>query len=104
MDETAFVFRGMSEEQRKEIAEEMKGFDKVFILGDIRLYECPVNWITQETAELMRFCFLVEETGILPFPGAWIDQPCWFVEAFELYKREIAEWRKKNMPKVPNGK
>ena len=46
-----------SEEVKEELKE--KEAQKVFSLGDIRLYECPLSYITEETRDLMRLCFLI---------------------------------------------
>lgn len=89
---------GLSEEARavsgytEEVIEEHggKGAQKVFSVGGIRLYECPLSYITDETSRLMRMVFLIDGTGHLPFSGGWADQPYWLVEAFEVYKIESA--------------
>ena len=65
-----------------------KGAQKVFGLGDIRLYECPLSYLTEDTHCLMRLVFLIEETGCLYYAGGWAEQPYWLVEAFEMYKAE----------------
>ena len=67
---------------------EERGATKVVSLGDIRLYECPVSFITIDTSELMRLTYLVESTGNLLHKGAWGAQPAWLVEAFDIYKSE----------------
>ena len=76
-----------SEEVKEELRE--KEAQKVFSLGDVRLYECPLSYITEETQELMRLCFLIDETKQLLYGGGWGGQPVWLVEAFEVYKVEI---------------
>jgi len=60
---------------------------KVWKLGDIRLYECPLSWISQDTNMIIDQIFLTVDTPALFFPGAWSDQPAWFVEAWKIYKR-----------------
>ncbi len=55
----------------------------------MRLYECPLSYLTPETYELMRMVFLVNETGVLLNEGGWGAQPYWLVEAFEIFKVEI---------------
>lgn len=61
---------------------------KVWNLGDIRLYECPISWITNETNIIIDQLFLVAEGQGLLFPGTWLEQPNWFVEAWNIYKSE----------------
>lgn len=75
MDETVEELRG-------------KGAEKVLALGDIRLYECPLSYITEETAGLMRVVFLIDSTGQLLFGGGWAEQPFWLAEAYEIYRNE----------------
>jgi len=65
-----------------------KKIKKVFNLGDIRLYECPLTWITRETNLIIEQIFLIAESPVLLYPGTWLDQPNWFVEAFNIYKKE----------------
>lgn len=65
----------------------------------IRLYECPLTWITEETGELLRMLRLVKDTSVPPLAGGWADQPAWFVEAFDIYTREIADWQKEQAQK-----
>lgn len=66
-----------------------KGALKVWSLGDLRLYECPLSYISAETAEVMRAAYLVESTGVLFYRGGWAEQPCWLVEAFEIFRAEF---------------
>jgi len=77
-----------SEAVKRELNE--KNAQKVFSLGDIRLYECPLSYITEETAEIMRLVYLIDASGHLLHQGGWADQPCWLVEAYEIYKAESA--------------
>ncbi len=65
-----------------------KGAQKVLGLGDIRLYECPLSYLTEETAGIMRVVFLLDSTGQLLFEGGWADQPFWLAEAYEIYRSE----------------
>jgi hypothetical protein len=91
-----FNHRGLTENARAvtayttEVTDEHgeKGAKKVFRLGEIRLYECPVSYITADTAELMRLCYLLEGSGALLHPGGWGAQPPWLIEAYEIYKFE----------------
>ncbi len=63
---------------------------KVFTLGDIRLYECPLSYITHETWEILRMVYIVRHYGHLPFDGGWGNQPYWFVEAMEIFQVETS--------------
>ena len=64
--------------------------ETVWKLGDLKLYECPLTWITRETALLMKWlCF--EEKPVKVFPGEWIDQPVWYIEAIEILNSERFE-------------
>ncbi|MFQ5428045.1 MAG: hypothetical protein ACE5EZ_03595 [Thermodesulfobacteriota bacterium] len=67
---------------------------KVFSLGEIRFYECPLTAITVETFELIRVVYLLESSAQLFFDGGWADQPHWLVEAYEIYKMETFEYLK----------
>lgn len=71
---------------------------KVFSLGDIRLYECPLTYITEETRNIQRIVYKLGESGPLYYDGGWANQPYWLWEAVEIYRletlREIE--RKKN--------
>ncbi|MCC6502315.1 MAG: hypothetical protein IT362_04155 [Deltaproteobacteria bacterium] len=57
-------------------------------LGNLRLYECPLSYITEETFEMMRIVFMMESSGRPYLGGGLADQPCWAVEAFEIYQFE----------------
>jgi len=92
--------RGLSEEARiverftAGVSEEikMRCAVKVFSLGDIRFYECPLTAITVDTLDIIRATCLVESSGRLFLDGGWSDQPHWLVEAYEIYKRESFEY------------
>lgn len=75
-----------TEEITAELAE--SGARRVFVLGRIRLYECPLTYISRETHEIIRLIYLIEDTKELLFDGGWANQPYWLVEAFEIYKAE----------------
>ncbi len=70
--------------------EELKaaGAKKVFRLGQLRLYECPLSYIGADTAEMMRLVYLMDGSGSLIHPGGWGAQPYWLIEAHEIYKSE----------------
>ena len=40
--------------------------------------------------EVIRLCYLIEDTHVLLFGGGWSDQPMWLVEAYSIYKNESA--------------
>jgi len=63
---------------------------KVHSLDDIRLYECPLTYITPETWEMVRLAYLAENTGHLLHEGGLGDQPAWLIEAIEICKAESA--------------
>ncbi len=71
-----------------------KGAGKVVVLGNMRLYECPLSYITEDTWEIVRMIRFLEHTGRLPLGGGWADQPYWFVEAYGLYLEESGRWQK----------
>lgn len=66
-----------------------KGAKKVFSLSGLRLYECPLSYITEETAALARLCYLMDDSKRLLFGDGWGGQPFWLVEAYEVYKGEL---------------
>lgn len=80
----------------EEVAEEIKakGAEKVFSLRGLRLYECPLSFITWETREMIRAVYLMEGGGRLFFSGGWGEQSAWLIEAFEIFKAENAAFRK----------
>lgn len=63
------------------------------------LYRCPVFLVTKETTELLE-AFSMLERNILPVNGGWLDQSALYVEAMRCISKEVAEYRKKNPPKV----
>jgi len=94
--------KGLSEEARAvcsytpgvKLEIEKTGAAKVISLGDLRLYECPLSYLTEETGTVVRLVFLIEDSGVLYYGGGWGDQPCWLVEAFEIYRTERGEFQK----------
>jgi len=95
--------RGLSEEARAvcsytaAVAGEIKEAEaaKVISLGNMRLYECPLSYMTAETTEVMRLVFLIEDTSALLYGGGWGGQPCWLAEAFEIYRTERGAFQKR---------
>lgn len=90
--------KGLSEDARvvysysPEVKGELKaaGARKVAGLGGLRLYECPESLLDGETAMVMRAVFLADGSGRLLYEGGLAGQPCWFVEALEIWQREKA--------------
>lgn len=72
-----------------------KGAAKVFSLGGLRLYECPLSYITEETSGVIRLIYLMDATGHLLFSGGWATQPFWLAEAYEVFKCESARVKEK---------
>lgn len=79
-------------ETREEIVR--KGASKVFTLGSMRLYECPLSYLTDETIEVIRGVYLMDNSGHLLYGGGWADQPAWLVQAYEIFKHEMAVGRR----------
>jgi hypothetical protein len=82
----------------EDLKHQLKDAPKVFSLGDgrghyLRLYECPLTWITEETTMIIQAVYLASESGVLLFHGGWADQPAWFAEAFDVYKSERNKWQ-----------
>lgn len=77
-------------EYTDEVADELKRKKavKVVSLGGLRLYECPASYLTADTMEMQRAVYATEAFGLMPLAGGWAEQPCWFVEAYELYRAE----------------
>jgi len=73
-----------------------KGAKKVISLGGIRLYECPLTFITPDTWEMMRLAYMVEDSKRLLHEGEWGMQPYWLIEAVEIYKAETARQMRKD--------
>jgi hypothetical protein len=81
---------------------EIKGAKKVRFLGkDLRLYECPITYITRETWEIISLVFRMDDSKTLLHAGGWGDQPRWLIEALDIYK---AEWAKKQEKPDGEGK
>ena len=67
---------------------------KVFTLGSLRLYECPLSYISEETRDVIQMVFLMDSTKRLLFAGEWGDQPAWLVEAYGIFLMESAAYIK----------
>ncbi len=88
----ALAVADYTDEVKAELSE--KNAQKVFTLGDIRLYKCPLSYITEETREVIQTVFLMDSTKRLLFAGEWGDQPAWLVEAYGIFLSESAEYLK----------
>jgi len=67
----------------------------------MRLYECPLTYITQDTSELIRIMYLMDNTNQMYFRGSLSDQPNWLIEAYEIFKTETYYLQKMD---IDNGK
>lgn len=82
----------------------MKMASKVWVLGDgLRLYECPLSFITAETNDIITQVYRTEESKRLLFSGEWADQPYWFVEAMDIFKGEQARRAKREHGERPKA-
>lgn len=86
MSDEARAVREYTPEIRAELA--LKSCRKAAGLGDIRLYECPESFFDGETMMMIGIVFMVECTGRLYFDGGIADQPCWLVEAMQIFNTE----------------
>lgn len=93
LSEEAKAVEAYSPQIKDELGE--KRAAKVFSLGGLRLYECPLSYITLETAAVVRLVYLLDSTGHLLFTGGWAMQPYWLVEAYEIFKCESARAKEK---------
>lgn len=74
-----------------------KRCQKVLSLGEIRLYECPLSYFDEDTQRIIGLVFRLEGAGQPYFDGGLSGQPCWLVEAIEIFENErSAEARKGN--------
>lgn len=69
-----------------------KKINKVFSkLGGLYFYECPLGWFTIETNTLISL-LTAEEKPPKIFPGTWLDQPHWYIEAKQIYNQLKNKW------------
>ncbi|WKZ33678.1 MAG: hypothetical protein QY316_04555 [Thermodesulfobacteriota bacterium] len=89
-------FRGLSEEARA-VEEYTPGITgelkrkrcrKVLGLGGIRLYECPLSYFDEETQRIIGLVFRLQGAVQSYFDGGLSSQPCWLVEAVEIFENE----------------
>ncbi len=69
-------------------------------MGDARLYECPLSFLTDDTREIIRLVYLLEDTGNMLNAGGWAEQPFWLIQAFEIFKTETS----RQLKEKKNGK
>ncbi|HEY4706306.1 MAG TPA: hypothetical protein VII64_02530 [Thermodesulfobacteriota bacterium] len=67
-----------------------KGCRKVAGLGDVRLYECPESYFDEETMRIIGLVFMLEGSGRHFFEGGIAGQPCWLIEAMQIFNAERA--------------
>jgi hypothetical protein len=70
-----------------ELCEDCHGENRIELVG------CPRKCIRPEHEQAV-VATLQLERGILPAPGAWLDQSATFVAAFPLMAGELEAWRK----------
>ncbi len=75
-----------TEEVKDELRE--KGAAKVFTLAGMRLYECPLSYITTETWDIVGMIYLMDDSSALLHPGGLGSQPAWLIQAYEIYRVE----------------
>lgn len=54
----------------------------------MRLYECPLTYVTGDSWEIAKTVYRSTDGAHLLLAGGWADQPHWFVEATDLFKIE----------------
>lgn len=85
------AFDGVTDTSKEDLAFADKA-TKVFNLENgkdiIRLYECPLTYITRETGELIKLLYLYEDTKQFLYSGGIAEQPYWFIEAIDIFKQE----------------
>lgn len=92
LSDEALAITEYTDEVKAELSE--KSARKVFTLGDMRLYECPLSYIAVETQDVIHTVFLMDSTKRLLFSGEWGDQPAWLVEAYGIFLAESATFLK----------
>lgn len=58
------------------------------------LTRCPNAVVTGEHLDIVNLAMLAER-GVLPDPGAWLDQSATFAAAYPTIAREIETWRQR---------
>jgi hypothetical protein len=88
LNEDARAVENYSDDVKDELRS--KSAKKVIGLTGLRLYECPLSYISVETVEIVRLVYLVDSSGSFLHEGGIGAQPAWLIEAYELYKVERA--------------
>lgn len=57
------------------------------------MHRCPNVLATKQEFDAINAALLVEQQGVLPGPGGWLDQSATFVAAYPSILREIGHWR-----------
>ena len=92
LSDEALAVKDYTDEVKAELSE--KNAQKVFTLGSLRLYECPLSYISEVTREVMQTVFLMDSTKRLLFAGEWGEQPAWLVETYGIFLTESAAYLK----------
>jgi hypothetical protein len=74
----------------------------------LKFFACPISTVTRQSWDVLRLvndctdadCHLVN----LPFPGAVLDQPEWFLEAVRIVRSERAEWQRQKAEESKRGR
>ncbi len=82
------MLNGYTPEITAELA--IKVCRKVAAFGDVRLYECPESCFDEETMGIIGLVFMLEGSGRLFHEGGIAGQPCWLVEAMQIFNVERA--------------
>lgn len=69
----------------------------------IRLYECPITYVTRDTSEIIRLLYMYEDTKQFLYSGGIADQPHWFIEAIDIFKQETYQQTIKKNKEMTNG-
>lgn len=90
------VIDNTTEDNRQELREKRdhrgKKISKVSPnLAGLRFYECPTGWISSETNTLIQL-LTSEDSPPKIFPGTWLNQPHWYIEAKQIYNIEKNKW------------
>lgn len=98
LPEDILAIEDYTEEQSAFIKEHK--LKKVAPLGSgkryMRLYECPITYITQDTRDIIQLLYTIENTNQLLHEGGLSKQPAWLIEALQIFKTELYYSREKN--------
>jgi len=59
--------------------------------GDIKLYECPGKFVTDDTREILMMYSLCKKFNALPVQGGILDQSATFLAAIAIIEQVILE-------------